>query len=106
MNRIKFLSAGIFAVALWSMTIPGRAQEPKAADSDFSLNVDVELVQLPVSVLDKEGRVIEGLTQNDFHVFDPENHLTASLWQHHVDRLFGIRCHPTKLLQSLGWDNR
>jgi len=70
MNRIDLFSVGIFAMALCSLSIPGRAQEPKTADSNFSLNVDVDLVQLPVSVVDREGRVIEGLTKNDFHVFE------------------------------------
>src|SRR5215510_7170658 len=70
MNRIDLCLVGILALALGVLSIPGRAQEPKTADSNFSLNVDVDLVQLPVSVLDKEGRVIEGLTKNDFHVFE------------------------------------
>jgi len=82
MNRINLLSVGIFAVALWLLSVPGRAQEQKSGDRDFSLNVDVELVQLPVSVLDKEGRVIEGLTKNDFHVFEGGVQQEISFFKH------------------------
>jgi Ca-activated chloride channel homolog len=82
MNRINLLSVGIFAVALWSLSIPGRAQEQKTADSNFALNVDVELVQLPVSVLDNEGRVIEGLSKNNFHVFEQGVQQQISFFKH------------------------
>src|SRR5690349_4264459 len=82
MNRIHLLSVGIFAMALGSLSIPGRAQESKTADSNFSLNVDVELVQLPVSVVDKEGRVIEGLTKNDFHVSEQGAPQEISFFKH------------------------
>ena len=70
MSRTKYLSVGIFCISIWSLSILAQTQESKTADSNFSLNVDVELVQLPVSVLDKGGRVVEGLAKDDFHVFE------------------------------------
>ena len=39
-------------------------------DRDYRLNVDVELVQLPVSVLDKLGLPVRGLQQQHFTVYE------------------------------------
>jgi Ca-activated chloride channel family protein len=82
MNRIKHLSAGIFAIALCCFSLSGQAQESKNDDSNFSLSVDVELVQLPVSVFDRDGRVVEGLTKSDFHVFEGGVQQQISFFKH------------------------
>src|SRR5262245_13166532 len=39
-------------------------------DRDYKLMVDVELVQLPVSVLDKQGLPVRGLQQQHFTVYE------------------------------------
>jgi Ca-activated chloride channel homolog len=39
-------------------------------DRDYNLTVDVELVQLPVSVLDKDGLPVRGLRQENFTVYE------------------------------------
>jgi Ca-activated chloride channel homolog len=44
------------------------AQRPVPAD--YTLNVDVEFVHLPVSVIDKEGYPFSGLTQEHFRVYE------------------------------------
>src|SRR5262249_26378496 len=44
--------------------------------------VDVQLVQLPVSVLDKDGRPINGLGKTDFDVFEDGVSQEISLFKH------------------------
>jgi Ca-activated chloride channel family protein len=44
------------------------AQE--TAKSDQTLKVDVQLVQLPVAVIDRDGRAVNGLTKQSFEVFE------------------------------------
>ena len=36
----------------------------------YTLNVDVEFVQLPISVVDKEGYPVRGLTQEHFKIYE------------------------------------
>ena len=38
--------------------------------SDQTLKVDVQLVQLPVAVVDRDGRAVNGLTKENFEVFE------------------------------------
>src|SRR5262245_50457398 len=40
------------------------------ADRDYKVRVDVQLVQLPVSVLDKRGFSVPGLSQDIFSVYE------------------------------------
>src|SRR5690606_10960377 len=48
-----------------SVAGPARAQ-----DEEFTLNVNVELVELRVAVLDAEGRFVSGLEAEDFEVLE------------------------------------
>ena len=43
---------------------------PKMEDENEVLKVDTNLVTMPVSVLDREGRFIAGLQQKDFKIFE------------------------------------
>src|SRR5262245_2409901 len=38
--------------------------------SQFTLSVDVDLAVFNVTVLDKDGRPVTGLTEKDFHVYE------------------------------------
>jgi Ca-activated chloride channel homolog len=44
------------------------AQRPVV--TDYTLNVDVELVQLPISVVDKEGYPVRGLRREHFKIYE------------------------------------
>jgi hypothetical protein len=46
------------------------AQDVGNQDKNFAVSVDVQLVQLPVSVLDKDGHPINGLRKEDFEIFE------------------------------------
>jgi Ca-activated chloride channel family protein len=46
------------------------APSAKGDDSEEIVKVDTNLVTMPVSVLDKDGRFISGLRQNDFQIFE------------------------------------
>ncbi|MGH7782829.1 MAG: VWA domain-containing protein, partial [Candidatus Binatia bacterium] len=43
---------------------------PKGDDPDEVVKVDTNLVTMPVSVLDRDGRFISGLQQKDFQIFE------------------------------------
>src|SRR5215510_4274121 len=58
------------------------AQDTGNQDKDFSVSVDVQLVQLPVSVLDKDGRPVNGLGKNDFAVLEDGVSQDISFFKH------------------------
>lgn len=49
---------------------PVRAVQPSAAGDDGVLRVETNLVNIPVSVFDRDGLYIPGLRQNDFKIFE------------------------------------
>jgi VWFA-related protein len=57
-------------------------QPQKNANNDFTLSVDVELVQLPISVLDKEGRPVNSLTKDHFQIFEDNVQQQIKLFKH------------------------
>ena len=67
------------ALILLAGTTISRAQ--KVYDRDYKLGVNVELVQLPVSVLDKKGMPIRGLSQEDFSVYEDKIRQDISLFK-------------------------
>jgi Ca-activated chloride channel homolog len=50
-------------------------------DDSYKLNVDVELVQLPVSVLDKQGVPVADLQQDDFTIYEDKVAQNISLFK-------------------------
>src|SRR5262249_4507318 len=56
------------ALVLLAVTTLSRAQNPD--DRDYKLGVYVELVQLPVSVLDKKSLPVRGLQKEHFPVYE------------------------------------
>ena len=56
------------AFCLLLAALPLAAQEPQTESSP--IQVDVEVVNIPVTVTDSEGRFIVDLTKNDFQIFE------------------------------------
>lgn len=51
-------------------------------DKDYTVSVDVQLVQLPVSVLDRDGHPVSGLQKDHFQVFEDGVLQDISLFKH------------------------
>ena len=49
---------------------PGSNGRGVIGDSDEEIKVETNLVTMPVSVLDRDGRFVSGLTQRDFEIFE------------------------------------
>jgi VWFA-related protein len=63
----------VFVAATFSWFPSGHEalpQDAQSRDSTFTVNVDVQLVELPVAVMDRNGRVVTGLRKEDFQVFE------------------------------------
>jgi Ca-activated chloride channel homolog len=58
------------------------ARDVQPQNKDFSFSVDVQLVQLPVSVLDKDGHPVSGLEKDHFQVFEDGVQQEISLFKH------------------------
>lgn len=50
-------------------------------DGEFTLSVDVDLVTLPVSVLDRDGLPVDGLEQQHFRIFEDDVEQQVSLFR-------------------------
>lgn len=59
-----------------------QAQPPKQDDNPFILKVDVQLVELPVTVRDKDGRMVAGLKKENFQVLEDKVPQDISLFLH------------------------
>lgn len=84
------LLAFLSCVIVWAQS-PQPAQQGQQSqrstlqtedNRNFTLSVDVELVQLPVSVQDKEGRPVNGLTKDHFQIFEDNVQQELSLFRH------------------------
>jgi Ca-activated chloride channel family protein len=51
-------------------TQPAASPTPPVAEEDEVVKVETSIVTMPVSVIDRDGRFVSGLTQNDFRVFE------------------------------------
>ncbi|MEO7672481.1 MAG: VWA domain-containing protein [Pyrinomonadaceae bacterium] len=49
---------------------PLPASTPETADDGDVIKIETNLITMPVSVLDRDGRFVSGLGQNDFRIFD------------------------------------
>ncbi len=57
-------------------------QLERGADREFQISVDVELVQLPVSVVDRDGVPVIGLDQQHFEIYEDGVRQDISLFKH------------------------
>src|SRR5262249_31913863 len=65
--RRIFKSVAITALIVGS-ALPHQTESTEKASRD--LKVDVQLVQLPVAVIDRDGRTVRGLNKENFDVFE------------------------------------
>jgi Ca-activated chloride channel homolog len=79
---IGLLLAVCSAVVIAQETPQPQDQPRKQNNQDFTLSVDVELVQLPISVLDAKGRPVDGLTKDNFQIFEDNALQQIKLFQH------------------------
>ena len=78
-------SCFIIALTLSTLlvTAQDRPQPQKGkSDKDYSLRVQTVEVNLPVSVIDKEGRPVDGLKQEHFQVFEDKVQQTIKTFRH------------------------
>jgi VWFA-related protein len=66
------------AVAAQDRSQPQKGQN----DKDYALKVETVEVNLPVSVLDKDGRPVDGLKQEHFQVFEDKVQQTIKTFRH------------------------
>ena len=67
--------APVLAAPNGSRPLPNATSTPPAGgqvtgDSDEEIKVETNLVTMPVSVLDRDGRFVSGLSQRDFQIFE------------------------------------
>jgi VWFA-related protein len=74
---IRLLANSLFAICLLAVTPYTYAQKPKASPSptpvaqdDQAIKIPVRRVRLPITVVDKKGQFVPGLTKDDFFIFE------------------------------------
>jgi len=79
-KAIFILLVCLFSVVLLAQDKP---QQPQKSDKDnYTLSVETLEVQLPISVLDKEGRPLNGLTKDQFQIFEDKAPQTIKTFRH------------------------
>ncbi len=78
-RTLLYLLAGCFvSLTLLSQT----PQQPPKEDKPFQIGVYVDLVQLPVTVYDKNGLMIDGLSKENFQVLEDKVPQEITLFKH------------------------
>ena len=72
----------IVGICLSPLLLLAQDEPKQKKDDTFTIPVAVELVQLPVSVLDKNGQMIDNLTQDQFQVFENNTLQKIGLFKH------------------------
>jgi Ca-activated chloride channel homolog len=72
----------IIGICLFPLILLAQDANQKKKDDDFVIAVDVELVQLPVSVLDKNNQMVDGLLQEHFQVYENNVLQKIKLFKH------------------------
>ena len=76
-------SAILMAALILCATLAAAQDTSKRASQDqYTLSVDVELVQIPVAVLDREGHPVSGLEKQHFRVYEDKVLQEISLFRH------------------------
>jgi len=81
-NRSLLIAAVcVFSAALAAQDKPPQPQKGQS-EKDYTLPVEVNLVEIPVSVLDKDGHPVDGLKQENFQVFEDKVQQTIKTFRH------------------------
>jgi Ca-activated chloride channel homolog len=80
----KTLFALIFCLFSFAVLAQDRPNQPQKNDKDkgYTLSVETLEVQLPISVLDKEGRPVDGLTKENFQIFEDKAAQAIKTFRH------------------------
>jgi VWFA-related protein len=75
----------VFVLSILAFSLVALAQDrapQKKQDEQGTLRVEVNEVNLPISVLDKEGRPVDGLKQEYFQIFEDKVQQTIKTFRH------------------------
>jgi len=70
----------LFSFALFAQERP--QPQKNQNDKGYTLSVETLEVQLPISVLDREGRPVNGLTKDNFQIFEDKIQQTIKTFKH------------------------
>jgi len=77
----KSIFASLVFLSAFALLAQERSQ-PQKQGKDYTLSIDTTEVQVPISVLDKEGRPVDGLKQEHFQVFEDKVLQTIKTFRH------------------------
>src|SRR5215510_8147906 len=79
----KFVFLPILLLSTLVLRGQGRQQlQRQEPDKPFTLPVEILEVQLPISVLDKDGRPVDGLKPEYFQIFEDKVQQTIKTFRH------------------------
>ncbi|MHB8653604.1 MAG: VWA domain-containing protein [Terriglobia bacterium] len=67
---LKWILRGVVSLSLPALLAAQAIPQPQSKGGEYKIGVDVNLVVLPVSVVDKKGRRVEDLKQDNFQVYE------------------------------------
>jgi len=67
---LKWILRGVVSLSLPALLAAQAIPLPQSKGGEYKIGVDVNLVVLPVSVVDKKGRRVEDLKQDNFQVYE------------------------------------
>lgn len=67
---VAVLALGVVTVGVGQAQQPRPSPTPPVRDQDDTVTIPINRVRLPITVVDKKGNFVPGLTKNDFFVFE------------------------------------
>src|SRR5262249_1101790 len=81
MLRKSIFGLGVL-ISSFVLLAQDRSQPQKQGKDDYTLSIEALEVQLPISVVDKEGRPLDGLKQENFQIFEDKVAQTIRTFRH------------------------